>query len=117
MRLREGWIRLAAWPVLILVFCSAAPAQHTRTVQGKVLTADGEDVKGAIVQLEDTRTLVVRSYITERDGSYRFLQLSPDVDYEIVARYRGRTSAKKIVSQFDSRPIVTLNLFIKHIAP
>jgi hypothetical protein len=117
MKLIENWTRLATWPVLILVLCSVTPAQHTRTVQGKVLTSDGEEVKGAVVQIEDTRTLEVRSYITEQDGSYRFLRLSPDVDYEIVARYRGRTSAKKTVSQFNSRPVITLNLVIKHVAP
>ena len=87
-----------------------------RAVQGKVPAPDGEELGGAVVQIKDAGTLWIRSYISENDGSYHFLGLNPDVDYEIFAKYRGRSSSTKTVSQIDSGPLVKINLVIKTIA-
>ena len=43
-----------------------------RSLQGQVNDPDEKPVAGAVVQLKDTRTLQVRSFITQADGSYRF---------------------------------------------
>jgi hypothetical protein len=69
-------------------------------------------VRGAVVQIKNTRTLQIRSFITQKDGSFHFVGLNPDIDYEIFARYRGRTSSTKTVSQFDSSEIVEIELII-----
>jgi hypothetical protein len=58
-------------------------------------------------------TLRVRSYITQKDGAYRFHGLSQDTDYELKASYRGATSSKKMVSRFDSDPVVEINLRVE----
>src|SRR5690606_14337414 len=53
---------------------------NTRAVGGVVRNEADEAVDGAVVQLKDTKTLRVRSYITKADGQYRFYGLSPNID-------------------------------------
>jgi hypothetical protein len=83
---------------------------HTRSVQGVVTSADEKPVSGAVVQLKNTKTLQIRSFITQENGSYYFHELSSDVDYELKADFRGAASATKSLSSFDSRKEAILNL-------
>ena len=85
----------------------------TRSIQGTVLDAKGSPVPGAIVLLKDTKTLQVRSFIAQKDGKYHFFGLSTDINYELRAQANGMTSPDKMVSVFDSRKLVTLNLKLK----
>src|ERR1700726_5012358 len=66
-----------------------------RSVQGIVTDASGHPVAKAVVQLKDTKTLQIRSFITEADGSYHFSGLSPNVEYELKAEHDGASSPKK----------------------
>ena len=84
--------------------------QTSRTVQGIVTSAEDAPVAGAVVQLKNTKTLQIRSFITKEDGSYYFNGLSPDVDFELRAENQGSSSSTKTVSSFDSRKTVTINL-------
>lgn len=81
-----------------------------RSLQGQVNDPDDKPVSGAVVQLKDTRTLQVRSFITQADGGYRFSGLRTDTDYEIKADYNGMSSDNKRLSNFDTRKIATVNL-------
>ncbi|MDQ2898369.1 MAG: carboxypeptidase-like regulatory domain-containing protein, partial [Acidobacteriota bacterium] len=58
---------------------------NVRAVQGIVSDANGSVVNGAVVQLKNTKTLQIRSFITKEHGDYYFNGLSPDVDYELKA--------------------------------
>jgi hypothetical protein len=84
--------------------------QNNRSVQGFVTTAEDVPVSGGVVQIKNTKTLQIRSFITKDDGSYQFQGLSPDVDYELKADYQGATSGTKVLSSFDSRRIAIMNL-------
>jgi hypothetical protein len=84
--------------------------QTNRSVQGVVTSAEDAPVAGAVVQLKNTKTLQIRSFITKDDGSYYFNGLSSDVDYELRAEYQGSSSSTKTMSSFDSRKAVTINL-------
>ena len=75
----------------------------TRSVEGAVTDADGRFVAGAVVKLEDTKTLQVRSYITKDDGSFSFYGLSPNVEYQLKAEHDGATSDTKKVGVFETR--------------
>ncbi len=86
---------------------------QNRTVQGTVTTEDGALAVGAEVQLKNTKTLQIRSYVTQKEGTYFFHGLSPDVDFELKAQYQGVWSQSKTVSSFDSQKAVTLDLKIK----
>jgi Carboxypeptidase regulatory-like domain len=86
--------------------------QNVRSVQGVVQDQSGKPVEGAVVQLKNVRTLQVRSFITQRDGTYYFHGLSSDVDFELKAEYRGSASPSKTLSVYDTRkkPVINLRL-------
>ena len=86
---------------------------NIRSVQGVVSNAQGEAVNGAVVQLKNTKTLQIRSFITRDNGSYYFHGLSTDVDYELRADSDGASSGAKTLSSFDSRKQATMNLKLK----
>lgn len=83
-----------------------------RTVQGVVRDEADNVVEGAVVQLKNTKSLQVRSFITRQDGTYRFGGLNRNIDYELKADYRGKTSDTKTLSVFDDRkqPVINLKL-------
>jgi Carboxypeptidase regulatory-like domain len=91
---------------------AAADQQQSRNLSGQVLTPSDQPLPSAVVYLKNTKTLAVKSFITENDGGYRFHALAPNVDYEVYAEYQGKKSSTKTVSAFDSRANVTLNLHI-----
>jgi hypothetical protein len=82
----------------------------SRAIEGTVLGSNGAPVPGAIVQIKDSKTLQVRSYIARQDGKYQFWGLSYDVNYQLRAMAGGLTSKNKTVSVFNSRHKITLNL-------
>ena len=86
------------------------PEDDLRTVQGTVTDGGDSPVDGAIVQLKNTKTLQIRSFVTQQHGAYYFHGLSPNVDYEVRAEYQGASSPTKTVSSFDSRKEVAINL-------
>ena len=83
---------------------------NTRSVQGSVSNAAGEAINGAIVQLKNTKSLQIRSFITKDQGTYYFHGLSPDIDYELKAEYQGASSPSKTLSSFDNRKKAVINL-------
>jgi len=110
--MKTMWLALLA--VLLLcapaMFAQKKKAENTRSVQGTVTVADGSLVNGAVVQLKNTKTLQIRSFITKDDGTYHFYDLSPDIDYELKADYQGASSNTKTLSSFDSQKQSILNL-------
>jgi len=83
---------------------------NTRSVQGTVTNVSGSPVDQAVVQLKDTKTLAVRSFLTKPDGTYHFHGLSTDIDYELRADYQGASSGSKTLSSFDSRKQAVVDL-------
>jgi len=83
---------------------------NMRSVQGVVRDSADAPVEGAVVQLKDTKTLRVKSFITRADGAYVFQGLSTNVDYEIKATHKGASSDTKTLSVFDSRKEAVVNL-------
>jgi protocatechuate 3,4-dioxygenase beta subunit len=84
-----------------------------RTLTGRVHGSQDQPIPNAVVYLKNTKTLVVKTYITEPDGVYRFPALSPNVDYEVHAEHEGARSDTKTLSAFDSRKQAIINLKIK----
>ena len=116
----SAWSQWLALSLALLLSTGVVFAQkkkkgedQNRTVQGTVTTEDGALAVGAEVQLKNTKNLQIRSYVTQKEGTYFFHGLSPDVDYEVKAQYKGVWSSTKTVSSFDSRKDVTFDLKIK----
>jgi hypothetical protein len=85
-------------------------AGQTRSPRGAVTDQAGEPLNGAIVKIKNTRSLHIRSYITQSNGKYRFHGLHPDIDYEVKANYRGQTGRPRTLHSYDSRREARLDL-------
>jgi hypothetical protein len=107
---------------LTLVLCALVlPAQqnkrlnedsNVRSVSGTVTDANGHPVAGAVVQLKDNKSLLIRSFITQEDGKYHFAGLSTNVDYELKAQHDGASSGVKRLSLFSGNRVPVVNLKI-----
>lgn len=82
----------------------------SRTLVGEVTDKNDGPIADAIVYLKDTKTLAIKSYVSQKDGTYRFNGLSVNNDYEVYAQKGTSKSATKKLSQFDSRPEPRINL-------
>lgn len=96
---------------------SSGPSPKKTRPTSKMLTGTVTDkadqpIAGAVVYLKNVKSLAVKSFFTQQDGSYRFPQLALNTDYEIYAEKDGRRSATKTISQFDDRFAPTINLQI-----
>jgi hypothetical protein len=85
-----------------------------RSIEGTVLNKSGTPVPGAVVLLKDTKTLQVRSYITQQEGKYHFYGLSSDINYEVRAQFGDMSSPTKNISVFDSRNRILVKLKLKN---
>ena len=83
---------------------------NVRSVQGIVTDEADNPISGAVVQLENMKTLQIRSFITKEKGDYYFSDLSTDIDYKLHAENHGMVSPTKTLSSFDSRKQATMNL-------
>jgi hypothetical protein len=114
-------LKSIATVLLILAVVSVAPAQrkdknnesNERSVSGTVTDSSGAPLKGAVVQLENTKTLQIRSFIAKDGGEYFFNGLSTDVDYQLSAEMAGHRSGTKVLSSFDSRREAHMDLQIR----
>jgi hypothetical protein len=87
-----------------------ASRDEARTLVGRVVNAQEAPVQKAIVYLKNTKTLAIKTYISEPDGSYRFPGLAPNVDYEVYAEHEGARSPVKTLSGFDNRKQANITL-------
>ena len=89
-RKRTAW----AWivPVLVaLCFAVSAAGQNKNQLQlrelaGTVLDHQQTPIENAMVYLKNTKTLAVKTFITGKDGRYRFPALAQNIDYEVYAK-------------------------------
>ncbi len=103
--------------LFLLIAAPALPFQKnkkedtgTRSVQGVVTDPNDNPVEGAVVQMKNTKTLQVRSFITRPDGNYIFQGLNTNIDYELKADGAGMSSPVKRLSSFESRTKAVINL-------
>ncbi len=88
------------------------PRPTSKMLTGTVTDKSDQPISGAVVYLKNSKSLVVKSFFTQQDGSYRFPQLALNTDFEIWAEKDGKKSDSKNISQFDDRFTPTVNLRI-----
>lgn len=103
-------VRVALIALLAWVPCGAQ--FNPRPVTGIVTDKRGNTLPGAVVELENTRNLDVRSFITHKDGRYLFNGLNDDVDYTLKAHYKKWWSGEKTLNKFNSSKNPQVNLVI-----
>jgi carboxypeptidase family protein len=91
---------------------SKQPKPTSKMLTGTVTDKGDKPITAAVVYLKNIKTLSVKSFFTEPNGSYRFPQLALNTDYEVYAEKDGKKSATKTISQFDDRYTPTINLQI-----
>jgi protocatechuate 3,4-dioxygenase beta subunit len=89
------------------------PVDNTRSLTGRVFSRQNQPLQRAIVYLKNTKSLALKTYITDSDGGYRFSGLSPNIDYQVYAELNGARSDTKTLSAFDTRKQVSISLQIK----
>lgn len=80
---------------------------------GTVVRKSGAPADGIVVYLQDTKTMVIRSYVTNGGGHFHFNQISPDTDYDVWAELNKERSKKKTVSMFSSHLKFNFKLKLK----
>jgi len=109
------WRAIAVALALLIAVVSAAAQDskresQLRTVHGVVSDKSENPVPASVVFLKNLRSNMIRSYIADNDGNYRFSGLDPNVDYEVHAEKDAAKSQTRTVSSFDGRKDIVLNL-------
>lgn len=72
-----------------------------RRVHGVVKDEQGNPVSNALVNLTNLTTKETVTFITKKDGTYSFDDLSRTQDYNLIASFNGKKTALKKLSHFD----------------
>ena len=98
---------------LLVPLAGLAQQNAVRSVEGTVFGPNDTPLGSAVVYLQDSKTNNIKSFISTPDGSYRFGQLSSEVDYQVWAEYKGKKSDKKNISSFNSKKQIVIDLHLK----
>lgn len=102
---------LAAYAVpRALAQTAVAEKERVKNVSGSIVDKAEAPLSGAVVYLKNTKTLAVKSFISNDQGQFRFNALSPNTDYELYAEFSGTRSGTKTISSFDSKTDVVMTL-------
>src|SRR5262245_33612198 len=107
---RRTCSHLCGTAAVFVLVGAVVSSQQTRALRGRVTDEYGHAVAGAVVQLQNSSTIWIRSYITQRDGLYYFYELLTDTSYQVQAKYKGAYSRNRSLSKFNSRAVATIDL-------
>jgi pimeloyl-ACP methyl ester carboxylesterase len=79
------------------------PGPMPKNITGVVRDLRGTPLFGAVVFIRDMKNNVIRTLPVDQEGRYSIRALTPSIDYEVHAEFRGKASEKKLVSGFVDR--------------
>ena len=121
VRTFQSFLRSSATLFLLLWLSLPASAQFTnskrrpdpgpmpKNIHGLVTDQRGKPIVGARVFIKDLKTSVIRTLTTDPTGMFQQFALTPTVDYEVYAEFKGKSSEKRTVSSFLNRQDNVLN--------
>jgi hypothetical protein len=118
-RTHHGWLASAIVSIAAGVLLCAAPAgsqmpqPSIRTLTGTITDAGHEPIRGAVVELRNSRTNLVITYITDTTGQYNFKRLDGNTDYAVWVLFRGRRSRTRSISMFDSHMAKVIDFTVR----
>jgi hypothetical protein len=84
-----------------------------RIAEGKVVDKTGNPLGGAVVYLKNSHSNIVKTYIADDGGHFRFGELAQETDYELWAESNGTRSKSKQISSFNSQNSFNFTLKIE----
>ena len=97
-------------PAYAQLFPKARPDNviKPKNIHGVVQDLRGSPLPGARVYLKDMKSKVVRTLEADQSGEYKVFALSPTVDYELYAEFKGKASEKLQASSRREAPSTKL---------
>src|ERR1039458_8149249 len=86
MRIMRALFILMFAIATVLPIAARQKDSQVRTVHGGVLDKQDNIVNGGVVYLQNKKTQVIRTYISDDQGQYTFSGLDPNVDFETHAQ-------------------------------
>jgi len=90
-----------ALAVAVLVMAFALAGEDSRSISGVVTDKRGNLLPGAVVEIDDSVTKQIQSYIVQKDGRYHFQDLNPDIEFVLHALYHGHVSKSWTLTRFN----------------
>ncbi len=100
LRAEPGWSQRMAQP-------------SVRSLSGDITDAGHEPIRGAVVELRNTTTNLIVTYITDERGHYSFKRLDGNADYEVWVQFRGNRSPTRSISKFDSHMVKVIDFTVR----
>lgn len=90
-----------ALAVAVLIMAMAMTGEESRSISGVVTDKRGNLLPGAVVEIDNTITKEIQSYIVQKDGRYHFEDLNPNVEFVLHALYHGHVSKSSTLTKFN----------------
>ena len=89
------------------------PQPSVRSLSGSIRDAGHEPIRNAVVELRNTNTGEVVTFITDESGRYNFKRLDGNADYEVWVLFRGNRSPTRSISKFDSHMVKVIDFIVR----
>src|SRR5277367_5154192 len=107
---------MAAWrwsiAVAVMFATFAQTASGPRSISGVVTDKRGNLLPGAVVEIDNSVTKDIQSYLVQQDGRYHFNGLNPDVEFVLHAHYKGHDSKNWTLSKFSDSKTLRVDFII-----
>lgn len=102
--------------VLLCVLPGAAQAgdaRSLRTLSGIITDGGHEPIRNAVVELRNSNTDQMITFITDTSGRYSFKRLDSHTDFQVWVLFRGHRSETRSISMFDSHLDKVINFTVR----
>jgi hypothetical protein len=100
------------------LWAAPAPQQRisqptVRSLSGRIIDSGHEPIRNAVVELRNSNSGEVITFITDASGHYDFKRLNGNTDYEVWVLFRGKRSVTHTISKFDSHMTKVINFTVR----